>query len=73
MKILFTGGSSFTGLWFIRELARAGHEVVATFRKRPEQYADEIRRQRVSLTLEHCRGVFGSSLAPLAIQLRMIA
>ena len=61
MRILFTGGSSFTGLWFIRELARAGHEVVATFRKRPEQYADEIRRQRVSLALEHCRGAFGCS------------
>ena len=26
MKILFTGGSSFTGSWFIRELAAAGHE-----------------------------------------------
>jgi UDP-glucose 4-epimerase len=61
MKILFTGGSSFTGYWFIRELARAGHEVVATFRTRPEDYADELRRQRVSLALENCRGVFGCS------------
>jgi hypothetical protein len=24
--ILFTGGSSFTGYWFIKELASAGHE-----------------------------------------------
>ena len=32
MKILFTGGSSFTGSWFIRELAAAGHEVTAIFR-----------------------------------------
>ena len=24
MKILFTGGSSFTGLWFLRELTAAG-------------------------------------------------
>ena len=47
MKILFTGGSSFTGFWFIRELAAAGHEVTAIFRKRAEDYADEIRRQRV--------------------------
>jgi len=61
MRILFTGGSSFTGFWFIRELARAGHEVVATFRQRPEQYADETRRQRVALALQHCRGVFGAS------------
>src|SRR6266850_3413811 len=61
MKILFTGGSSFTGFWFIRELARAGHEVVATFRKRADEYADELRRTRVSLALETCRGVFGCS------------
>ena len=32
MKILFTGGSSFTGSRFIRELAAAGHEVTAIFR-----------------------------------------
>ena len=61
MRILFTGGSSFTGFWFIRELARAGHEVVATFRRRPEQYPDDVRRRRVSLALESCRAVFGCS------------
>lgn len=58
MRILFTGGSSFTGCWFIRELARAGHEVVATFRKPAGEYPDELRRRRVSLALEHARGVF---------------
>ena len=31
MKILITGGSSFTGYWFIKELAAAGHEMFATF------------------------------------------
>jgi nucleoside-diphosphate-sugar epimerase len=46
MKILFTGGSSFTGFWFIRELARAGHEVVAVFRKKPEEYPDDVRKVR---------------------------
>ena len=61
MKILLTGASSFTGMWFARELARAGHEVVATFRKRPEEYADDLRRRRVSMALEVCRGVFGCS------------
>jgi UDP-glucose 4-epimerase len=61
MKILFTGGSSFTGYWFIRELARAGHDVVATFRKRAEEYTDEPRRARVALVLQHCRGVFQCS------------
>ena len=34
MKILFTGGSSFTGSRFIRELAAAGHQVVAIFQRR---------------------------------------
>ncbi|MEE4185297.1 MAG: NAD(P)-dependent oxidoreductase [Gammaproteobacteria bacterium] len=61
MKILFTGGSSFTGCWFIRELARAGHEVVATFRQRPDDYDDPLRRERVALALEHADGVFDCS------------
>jgi nucleoside-diphosphate-sugar epimerase len=61
MRILFTGASSFTGYWFVRELARAGHEVVATFRRRPEQYADGLRRKRVAMALEMCRGVFECS------------
>jgi nucleoside-diphosphate-sugar epimerase len=58
MKVLFTGGSSFTGCWFIRELARQGHEVIATFRGRPEEYDDPLRKARVALALKHCRGVF---------------
>lgn len=61
MKILITGGSSFTGCWFIRELAKAGHTVVATFQSRPDNYADDLRRQRVALALEHARGVFDCS------------
>jgi UDP-glucose 4-epimerase len=61
MKILFTGGSSFTGLWFIRELTAAGHQVTALFRRRPEEYPDEVRRQRVVLATEACRPVHGYS------------
>lgn len=61
MKILFTGGSSFTGCWFISELAKAGHEVVATFQQRPEAYADTLRRQRVEHALKHSTGVFDCS------------
>jgi nucleoside-diphosphate-sugar epimerase len=57
MKILFTGGSSFTGSWFIRELAAAGHEVTAVFRKPLDQYTDEVRRQRVTRALEVCRPI----------------
>jgi nucleoside-diphosphate-sugar epimerase len=61
MKILFTGGSSFTGFWFIRELAAAGHTVTAVFRKRPEDYADDVRRRRVMLAQEVSRPVSGCS------------
>ena len=39
----------------------ANDEVVATFRHRPESYADAMRRRRVELTLQHCRGVFECS------------
>lgn len=46
MKILFTGASSFTGYWFVRELAAAGHEMVMTLRQPPEAY-EGVRRQRV--------------------------
>ncbi len=57
MRILFTGASSFTGLWFVRALAAAGHEVTATFRRPLEAY-DEGRRRRVALALERCRPAF---------------
>ena len=56
MKVLFTGGSSFTGFWFIKEMADAGHEVTAILRKHAEEYPDEIRRQRVGRTSSSCRG-----------------
>jgi len=61
MKILLTGGSSFTGYWFIRELASADHEVVATFRKPKDQYTESRRSARVALALQSCRGVFECS------------
>lgn len=59
MRILFTGASSFTGMWFVRELAAAGHEVVATFRQAPQAYADAGRRHRVALAQASSRAVFG--------------
>lgn len=57
MKILFTGGSSFTGYWFIKELAAAGHEVTAVFRKPPSDYTG-MRKQRVELLSNLCEAVF---------------
>lgn len=32
MRILFTGASSFTGMWFVKALAEAGHTIVAPLR-----------------------------------------
>jgi UDP-glucose 4-epimerase len=60
VKILFTGASSFTGYWFVKELAAAGHEVTATFRQTASEYAD-IRKQRVSGILSCCRPIHGAS------------
>jgi nucleoside-diphosphate-sugar epimerase len=61
MRILFTGGSSFTGFWFIKELAAAGHEVTATFRSQLDKYLDEPRRLRVGAMTSICRPIFGVS------------
>lgn len=57
MKILFTGASSLTGLWFIKELAACGHEVIACFRGKEETYTD-IRKQRVKQALQYCKPLF---------------
>jgi UDP-glucose 4-epimerase len=40
VKILLTGASSFSGYWFARELAAAGHHVVAPLRGAEESYSD---------------------------------
>jgi UDP-glucose 4-epimerase len=46
MRLLLTGVSSFTGLWFARALAQAGHEVVAPLRG-DGAYADPLRQSRI--------------------------
>jgi len=58
MKILFTGGSSFTGFWFIKELAIAGHEVYATFTARAVDEYQGVRAERVQMLMEYCKPVF---------------
>ena len=47
MRILLTGGSSFTGLWFARSLAAKGHTVVAPLKG--SDYSG-LRGERVSRT-----------------------
>ncbi|MEX1012829.1 MAG: NAD(P)-dependent oxidoreductase [Waddliaceae bacterium] len=51
MKILFTGASSFTGMWFVKALKAAGHTVTATFRRR--EYSG-MRQERIAIVKEHC-------------------
>ncbi len=47
MKILLTGASSFTGLWFARALHAAGHHVTAPLRQSRGDYRDGPRAARV--------------------------
>jgi nucleoside-diphosphate-sugar epimerase len=44
MKVLLTGVSSFTGLWFARALTAAGHQVIAPMRR--AAYDDPLRIAR---------------------------
>jgi UDP-glucose 4-epimerase len=59
LRILITGASSFTGCWFARGLAEAGHDVTATFRRR--EY-DGLRGERVQLVQEVARPLWETSL-----------
>src|SRR5439155_3915602 len=52
MRILFTGASSFTGYWFVRELVAAGHEVVAACRG--DGHHEGLRAERVRMVRELC-------------------
>ena len=57
MKILFTGGSSLTGMAFVQQLAKAGHDVTAIFRSRHEDY-EGIRRERIDKIRDSCTPIF---------------
>ena len=63
MKILFTGASSFTGFWFVKALAAAGHEVACPLTRDWESYSG-TRGQRIALLKPICRFIphapFGS-------------
>jgi nucleoside-diphosphate-sugar epimerase len=56
VRILFTGGSSFTGYWFVRDLTDAGHEVFAILRRQRNDY-EGLRRMRVERLQDLCEGV----------------
>lgn len=62
MNILFTGASSFTGYWFINELAARGHTMTAVFTGSRESYASvALRNERVSRLGKICTAVFETS------------
>ncbi len=58
MKILFTGGSSFTGLWFVKELHKAGFDVTTVFTNSAADNYSGIRRDRVNQLAEISAPVF---------------
>ncbi|HXI88174.1 MAG TPA: NAD(P)-dependent oxidoreductase [Parvularculaceae bacterium] len=72
MKILFTGGSSFTGYWFIKELAAAGHEVFAAFTKASADQYEDLRARRVNKILDLCRPTWSCAFGDEAF-LKLIA
>lgn len=59
MKILFTGASSFTGFWFVKTLAAAGHELVCPLRGSLESY-EGVRQRRAAALQPVCRLVPGT-------------
>lgn len=74
-RILFTGASSFTGMWFVQALAAAGHDVVVTFRRSIDQYdKDPLLKQRVARALgvatDHITATFGDDAFLDAIRSR---
>ncbi|HVH75208.1 MAG TPA: NAD(P)-dependent oxidoreductase [Stellaceae bacterium] len=60
MRILLTGASSFTGFWFAKALAEAGHEVWASLASADEGAYSGVRGTRLALLQEFCRTVFGA-------------
>lgn len=57
MKILLTGASSFTGMWFAQELANAGHDVTTTFLRNQVDYL-ALRQERVKKAAGVTKPVF---------------
>ena len=57
-KTLFTGASSFTGYWFIKELVRQGSEVSASFTKSSFNEYDGTRKQRVQKLQSICQPIW---------------
>lgn len=57
MKILFTGASSFSGMWFVKALVDSGHEVIPVLRF-PYHTYNGIRKARVDELLKISSPIF---------------
>ena len=61
MRILLTGASSFTGYWFAKKLAEAGHEVHAPLRRSQEEYMGSRAERLINSCELSYNTLFGSS------------
>jgi nucleoside-diphosphate-sugar epimerase len=60
VRVLLTGASSFTGLWFARALQAAGHDVVAPLRRARGDYHGDVRARRVEQLDDVAERIFGA-------------
>ncbi|WP_432797435.1 NAD-dependent epimerase/dehydratase family protein [Poriferisphaera sp. WC338] len=60
MKILFTGASSFTGCWFVKQLLDHGHDVVAVYQRSRDSYKG-LRDQRIRLIEDRATCIYECS------------
>lgn len=52
MKILFTGSTSFTGMWFIKALSEAGHKVTSILLKPKHSYT-LLKKERMNIVMQY--------------------
>lgn len=65
MKVLFTGGSSFSGYWFIKTLVSAGHDVSVPLKRSRGSYQG-VRAKRVEKLLPLCTVIENAPLGSAA-------
>ena len=65
MRILFTGVTSFTGMWFVRELAGQGHQVISVARGAAESYTG-LKADRIRLTVGNAEIVWNAPFGSTA-------